>query len=436
MDNLQTAIENITFYTKKFPAEEFRYIVNHKEEALPYLRAALNRAIEEGADLDKGYELHLYALFFLAEFHDRESFKKIITLASLPSEILDGLIGDAVTEGLRDILYHTYDGNLELLENAIRNPDLDEYVRMAMLDVIGQLYLDGDLDRERWRDCLRELVHCERDEEIGFLSAVAEKICQCHFVDMLQEVRYLWDHELIDVWMCGEYDSYVDIMFHYPAEEERFCKETVSAESLKHWAMFEQEKTGRRQFEEDFEEDFLESIEKSIHAPVQKKSKVGRNDPCPCGSGRKYKHCCLNKSQKRPGQIESEEEQKKWLKDYPETGVDRREGRVYLEDFFDSDSIEIDRLLYLGMRERDVPIWEREKAQMDSIETIKRLYLCEAFSRFVEKMHKEGIKTTEEYDEKYSIHYLCREWMEKLLELLKETGEDDKYQSVLKYYKE
>lgn len=23
--------------------------------------------------------------------------------------------------------------------------------------------------------------------------------------------------------------------------------------------------------------------------------KIGRNDPCPCGSGRKYKHCCLEK---------------------------------------------------------------------------------------------------------------------------------------------
>lgn len=23
--------------------------------------------------------------------------------------------------------------------------------------------------------------------------------------------------------------------------------------------------------------------------------KTGRNDPCPCGSGRKYKHCCLEK---------------------------------------------------------------------------------------------------------------------------------------------
>jgi hypothetical protein len=23
--------------------------------------------------------------------------------------------------------------------------------------------------------------------------------------------------------------------------------------------------------------------------------KVGRNEPCPCGSGKKYKHCCRNK---------------------------------------------------------------------------------------------------------------------------------------------
>ncbi len=31
--------------------------------------------------------------------------------------------------------------------------------------------------------------------------------------------------------------------------------------------------------------------------PVQmarKPPKVGRNEPCPCGSGRKFKKCCLN----------------------------------------------------------------------------------------------------------------------------------------------
>lgn len=25
--------------------------------------------------------------------------------------------------------------------------------------------------------------------------------------------------------------------------------------------------------------------------------KIGRNDPCPCGSGRKYKQCCLQREQ-------------------------------------------------------------------------------------------------------------------------------------------
>lgn len=29
-------------------------------------------------------------------------------------------------------------------------------------------------------------------------------------------------------------------------------------------------------------------------ATTRKQPKIGRNDPCPCGSGKKFKHCCLN----------------------------------------------------------------------------------------------------------------------------------------------
>jgi uncharacterized protein len=29
-------------------------------------------------------------------------------------------------------------------------------------------------------------------------------------------------------------------------------------------------------------------------AEVKMRAQVGRNDPCPCGSGRKFKRCCLN----------------------------------------------------------------------------------------------------------------------------------------------
>jgi uncharacterized protein YchJ len=30
-----------------------------------------------------------------------------------------------------------------------------------------------------------------------------------------------------------------------------------------------------------------------IKGALKAKHKLGRNDPCPCGSGRKYKKCCL-----------------------------------------------------------------------------------------------------------------------------------------------
>jgi uncharacterized protein YecA (UPF0149 family) len=34
-----------------------------------------------------------------------------------------------------------------------------------------------------------------------------------------------------------------------------------------------------------------------VHRPTMTRSdSVGRNDPCPCGSGMKYKHCCLRKN--------------------------------------------------------------------------------------------------------------------------------------------
>jgi uncharacterized protein len=31
-----------------------------------------------------------------------------------------------------------------------------------------------------------------------------------------------------------------------------------------------------------------------VQQPIVNGVKVGRNDPCPCGSGRKFKSCCLH----------------------------------------------------------------------------------------------------------------------------------------------
>jgi preprotein translocase subunit SecA len=36
-------------------------------------------------------------------------------------------------------------------------------------------------------------------------------------------------------------------------------------------------------------DDFPQEIQKAT--PVRVEQKIGRNDPCPCGSGKKYKNC-------------------------------------------------------------------------------------------------------------------------------------------------
>ena len=39
----------------------------------------------------------------------------------------------------------------------------------------------------------------------------------------------------------------------------------------------------------------IEKLSAAFDSIKGKKKKIGRNDPCPCGSGKKYKKCCLNK---------------------------------------------------------------------------------------------------------------------------------------------
>ncbi len=71
------------------------------------------------------------------------------------------------------------------------------------------------------------------------------------------------------------------------------------------WAFYEpqaistrQERWAREDQEEREREDLWQkegaSFEDVIDPYVRPEAKIGRNDPCPCGSGKKYKKCCLN----------------------------------------------------------------------------------------------------------------------------------------------
>lgn len=421
--SVQKAIEEITNRTPNFPEKQFLIISENPDLAIPYLNAAIDRAVSEGEDLDENYQLHFYAIFLLGQFQERESFPRIMKLVSLPRDVLDRMIGDAVTSGLQDILYNTYNGDKELLKTSIKNKNMDDYARSAMLKVVGQLHLDGEFGKEELQVLIREIVYNE--EEIGdyIYTELIYTMCGCHFVEMLPEIRRLFEDGRIDGFAFEGYAECVDMMFRY--NKEAFCRSPIhAADMLRSWSMFEQPE--QNELSQKEMEKLLRKAAAQYNKP-EKKVKIGRNDPCPCGSGKKYKKCCMNKPQSPVDLVESEQEKKKWLEYYPASAEERQEGRVYLEDFYDRESIEIDKLIYLALKHRAISIWQREADE--AAEHRKKVYLSEAFSKFAEKAEKEDIKTFQEYDEKYTIHYPCEEWMQVLQSLLK-NGDKELFDSV------
>ncbi len=438
--NLQEAIKEITYKTRKFPKEAFEVVEANPEEAKPYLYDALDKAIRQGENLEEGYQLHFYSIFLLAEFQDKEAFEKIMELASLPPETLDYLIGDATTEGLNDGLYLTYNGNKGQLVQRIREDEIDEYARGAMLNALGQLYLDGTLGRDEWQEILRGLIYTEGLGEYLY-AKLAGMVCECHLIEMMKDMEYLFEEGLADEEVFGSYDSCVDRMFDY-SRKRAFCKSSlVASRALEGWAMFEQEEKPKPKVKEKDLDKLLKKLAReSAPKPVPKpapKVKIGRNDPCPCGSRKKYKRCCMNKPEvqkEQPIEMESEQERLRWLENYPETGGQRETGRIYLEDYFDRESIEIDQMIYLALMHRPIPIWEQEPGEV--IDFRKRRYLWEAFSRWTAKMEAEGIRSIEEYDKTCSIHYKCYQWMEALSDLLERNGDQERQALVDEKYKE
>ena len=57
-------------------------------------------------------------------------------------------------------------------------------------------------------------------------------------------------------------------------------------------------------------------IMKIIQRRLNGNMKIGRNQPCPCGSGKKYKKCCLNKPREDNKKTKNPEINKKLLNIY------------------------------------------------------------------------------------------------------------------------
>ena len=99
---------------------------------------------------------------------------------------------------------------------------------------------------------------------VGFLDGINDSLVNDNPIETMDEntrVNLVFDKEKLYKNMV---DAKADWLYNLPMWDDIFDKET------KHRLYMEQKKSGT----------------------VIVGKKVGRNDPCPCGSGKKYKFCC------------------------------------------------------------------------------------------------------------------------------------------------
>ena len=134
--------------------------------------------------------------------------------------------------------------------------------------IYEQLLNDPDTEVKGTVKELAEKYNIEVMPMVGFLDGINESLVTPNPIETMEE------------------DTVVSLKF----DKEKLFKNMIDAKA--DWLY------GLPQWEKIFDEETRKALTKeakNMHTIVRSEKKVGRNDPCPCGSGKKYKYCCMNK---------------------------------------------------------------------------------------------------------------------------------------------
>lgn len=237
-------------------------------------------AAASGAELDEAdANLLFWGLHVLAAGRDTRAFAPLLALLRQDGETLDGLLGDAVTITLGRMLISLHDGETDGLFALALDSTIDDAVRNEVLLAVAYLAHQGRIGREPVRDLLVRFD----DKRVAVEGDIG-------WVGWQEAIALLGFRDLAPREEAARKDGRLSPEFDDP----EWFKATLRRAEAKPESL------------RDFEERGITPLDDPVAAlawtaqgagePVRNPFKdVGRNDPCPCGSGRKFKKCCLDK---------------------------------------------------------------------------------------------------------------------------------------------
>ncbi|MCP1840083.1 hypothetical protein ACVIHI_007000 [Bradyrhizobium sp. USDA 4524] len=283
---------------EQLPAAAVGMCLIRMEEAAPALRAIVARA-GNGEELsDDEARLLFRGVYILGGARDTDVCRDLLRLLRRPESELDDLLGDCLTESMARIVAGVFDGDVDALLSLVVDQSVDQFAREQVLGAATFLTWNGMIGRERMQRLLKAFHEQNlADDENHAWYAWQQAIALLGLRELAPLAYRAFDDGRIPDWMTErrEFDEMLVDAEQRPEEIARF--EEVGLGYIKD-AVQEMEGTdyGYNETFDDLDAPFGDDLDTlwSHTEPVRNPLRhVGRNDPCPCGSGKKYKKCCL-----------------------------------------------------------------------------------------------------------------------------------------------
>jgi hypothetical protein len=264
----------------------------------------------------------LHSMTLLAELKAVEALPALLEILKQGNDYLKFWFGDILTEDLWQIYFQVFDA--DVCDEYLRQPRHYTFAKSLIAEVFIRKISAGDVSRAYALDFYIALLkffiaHQDDDDLISdtFMGGLMGDICDLKLTELLPAMKVCYDLGLVDEWVCGDYAAVEKDIY---SSHERTERENLLAsgyqkfyDNLMSWMhYYKRDKVHTLNSNIYHAEDtkvpealttqtdyfrrpaYIEDTKTPEVLTAIRKSTTGRNDPCPCGSGRKYKKCCMN----------------------------------------------------------------------------------------------------------------------------------------------
>jgi|GEM_PF-1089590 len=321
--NLQQALLAIgDAQDNELPITGLEVVKENWSEFYPELERLIDQFIADDTSLnDEQKAILFFGTLLLAELKYSPALEKCLQLFARSDTFLsplEGVFGDALTELTPTLFFNVVDGNTQALCNFIVDGHQAMYCKASAIEAVFAQYESGIIDEfvlsahvSRWLTVFSALPSSTNS---FLLSALADSCIDYELDDFKSQFVDLCGNELGDKGLFDE-DRFKqdEVKAWHRAGTPKLIESGMIQQqfnvvaTLSAWAEDEEVDSLVNEDLEEFEGfdslmgegGLLANIlydEKTIlenSVPVSSLPTAGRNDPCPCGSGKKYKKCCL-----------------------------------------------------------------------------------------------------------------------------------------------